>query len=762
MAEVMVPGQRAKGDPPKAETLEDWGSLNTKAQRPAIKPNEFSWVENFMPIGPGNLRTLYGEATAKYTAGVGRTIILHFPYNLGSTSYVAVFLDDGSAVQVRKSDGATTTIGGAGKFYNGGDLPACRQYQSKYLLIGGTVSSNGYWVWDGTSLFGAGTLAPQITLLSSGSGYGSNPTVTLFTNGSGTGTTFSATETGGFVTGVTVTNPGSGFALGDHVQLIFSGGGSDTQARAHATVDSSKGGVTEVNITAGGSAYTNDVHVTFTGGGGSGAAAVVSTATNGVIVGVTVTNPGTGYTSAPVVAFVATGGSGATAVANVTRGQITAITLDAGGSGYTGAPQVVITAPDDTSFPTVQAVATALVSGGAVTGFSITNNGAGYINAGIDLQGGNNAAYATATLMPFGLKANTIETYNNQVWTAQGTTETFSAPNSVSQFSTSSGGGSAPATDSFLRERIVALIQNSGYLYRFGDSSINSISNVQTSTSAVTTFSNQNVDAQVGTAWRDSVVAFGRAIVFANPNGVYALFGGSAEKVSDALDGLFAKASFNTGQNGVTPTAAVATIFGIRVYMLLFTTTDPYTNTLRNILAMWDGQKWFVGSQVATLKFVSPEEIDSLLNAWGTDGTHLYLLFQTATASLTKVFQTKLNARSGVHFFQQVNRGYLVVENNSATAATFNISVDTEKGNGAPVAVTASQTLTFVGAGGVPIQFTGLGGANLNFTVGGLQITGFPLNGYGLMTGWTATTTALDSTVLSIGSIERPEYALNG
>lgn len=758
MAALKIPGQD-EGSEPRVSLIEDWGSLNTKAQRPAIQPNEFSWIENWMPIGHGNLRTLYAEATATYTAGGGKTIILHFPYNLGSVSYVAVFLSDGSAVQVRKSDGATTTIGAAGTFWTtNGDLPACRQYESKYLLIASTKTANSYWVWDGTVLYSSGTLSPQVTIINGGKSYASAPTVTAFF-GSGSGAAFTATVSDGAVVTIIETNPGTGYLEGELPQLIISGGGSDTQARAHATVDATKGGVAQINVTVGGSGYTNDVHITFTGGGGTGAAAVVSTATNGVIVNITVTNPGSGYTSAPTVVFTATGGTGAAAVANVILGQITAITLDSGGTGYTGAPNVVISAPDSDDFPTIQAVATALVSGGAVTGFTIVSNGAGYRTASIELQGGNKAANAIVTLMPFGLQATAIETYGNVVWTSVGTKTTFSAPGSVSDFATRSGGGSVPALDSFLRERIVALQQANGFLYRLADSSINAISNVQTSTTGVTTFNNTNVDAQIGTAWRDSVVAFGRAIVFANPNGVYALYGGAAEKVSDALDGLFAKASFNTGGGGVTPTASVATIFGIRVYMLLFTTTDPYTNSSRNIVAMWDGQKWFCATQTVVLTLISPEEIDSLLTAWGSDGTHLFKMFQTASASLSKVFQTKLSATGGVHLYKQANRGYVVAENNASATSMLNLSIDTEAGIGVANAVSISEFLVFVGSG--VIQFTGAGGAALNFTAGGLQISGFLTSVYGRMLGWTCVSSASDITIISLGIIDR-DYAEYG
>lgn len=758
-SQITLPGQDKESEP-RSTVIEDWGSINTKANRPSIQPNEFAWNQNWMPIGHGNLRTLPGEGTNLYTATGGKTIIYHFPYNLGATNYVAVFLSDGSAVQVRTSDGATTPIGGAGKFYSGGDIPCASQYQAKYLLIGSTVATDAYWVWDGASLFAPGTLAPQVTILNGGTKYTSGPTVTAF-GGSGAGATFSSTVSNGSVTTITPTAPGSGWKLNEHVQLVVSGGGSDTQARCHATIDSTTGGVAAVNVTAGGSAYTGDVHITFSGGGGTGAAAVVSVAQNGVIVAVTVTNPGSGYTSAPTVAFVATAGSGATAVANVVRGQITAITVDSGGSGYTGAPEVVITSPDDTSFPTTQAVATALVSGGVVTGFTITNSGAGYINCGIDLVGGNNAANAEITLMPFGLQATSIETYQNSVWTSVGTKRTFSAPSSISDFSTAAGGGSAPATDSFLRKQVICLKQANGFLYSLADSSINVISNVQTSSTGTTTFNNSNVDAQIGTAWRDSVVSFGRAIVFANPNGVYALYGGAAEKVSDALDGLFANASFNTGQAGVTPTASVATIFGIRVYMLLFTTINPFTGLSQNMLACWDGQKWFTATQTKALTLVANEEINSVLATWGTDGTNLFKLFQAPSASLTKVFQTKLVATPGYNVTKQANRGYMMVENNAGDTNPIVAFFDTEATTAQVASKVISNSLSWTGAGGASLTWTGAGGAALAFSVGGLQIVPFPSATYGQLMGWTVTTVGKDMTLLSLTMLDK-DFAPTG
>lgn len=71
-------------------------------------------------------------------------------------------------------------------------------------------------------------------------------------------------------------------------------------------------GVRRVNVTAGGSGYTSAPTVTFTGGAGTGAAAV-AIVEGGSVVAVLITNRGSGYTSAPTIGFTGGGGTGATA-----------------------------------------------------------------------------------------------------------------------------------------------------------------------------------------------------------------------------------------------------------------------------------------------------------------------------------------------------------------------------------------------------------------------------------------------------------------
>lgn len=76
------------------------------------------------------------------------------------------------------------------------------------------------------------------------------------------------------------------------------------------------GGVTGANITAGGTGYTSAPAVSFTGGGGSGAAATAVIA-KGAVSQIQVTNAGTGYTSAPAISFSGGGGTGAVALPSI-------------------------------------------------------------------------------------------------------------------------------------------------------------------------------------------------------------------------------------------------------------------------------------------------------------------------------------------------------------------------------------------------------------------------------------------------------------
>ncbi len=134
------------------------------------------------------------------------------------------------------------------------------------------------------------------------------------------------------VASLALTSGGSGYT--SRPTISFTGGGGSGAA---ATVTDLKVGSISVNGL-GGTGYTSAPTVTITGGGGSGATA---TATVGGLLrrvtGITVTNPGSGYTARPTVSITGGGGSGATATASMS---VNTLTLTSGGSGYSSPPTV--------------------------------------------------------------------------------------------------------------------------------------------------------------------------------------------------------------------------------------------------------------------------------------------------------------------------------------------------------------------------------------------------------------------------------------
>ncbi|NTV03049.1 MAG: filamentous hemagglutinin N-terminal domain-containing protein, partial [Chlorobiaceae bacterium] len=141
-----------------------------------------------------------------------------------------------------------------------------------------------------------------------------------------------------------------------------------------------------------GSGYSSTPTVTFTGGGGSGATATAMVS-GGLVTDIVVTSAGSGYTSAPTISISGGSGTGATATASALS--LGSIAVGTGGSGYSYAPTVTISGGGGSG-----ATATATVSGGVVTGLTITSAGSGYTSMPtISLSGGNGSgATATGTL----------------------------------------------------------------------------------------------------------------------------------------------------------------------------------------------------------------------------------------------------------------------------------------------------------------------------------------------------------------------------
>lgn len=427
---------------------------------------------------------------------------------------------------------------------------------------------------------------------------------------------------------------------------------------------------------------------------------------------VTITAGGTGYSASFAVTFTGGGGSGAAATATAVAGVVTSVTITNPGTGYTSAPTPVFTA------------------------------------------GGGSGATGTVTFMPSGVSGTAVETYKTRVWIVNGTNLIFSAPSSTTLFAASSGGGITPAQDSFLRQRYTGLKQTGDFLYVFGDSSVISISNPQTSGSPpTTTFNTTTVDSQVGTPYRDSIIGIGRGIIFVNSSGVYSVYGGEAVKLSDDLDGLFASANLPTTGSGVVPVSGVATIFGIRTFMFLIQANDPFTNTLRNVLCMWDplSKKWFIGSQESNITFIAPQILDSVMSVYATDGVNLFKCFSQASSSLVKKGKTKLWSGKSHLIDKQGLAVYGEGITNTSSPYSVSYTIDTEASSSQPFNLGGSGVLTFINNSGGVLNFTNNTSGVLVFTSQGISITGSDQGGfYGKYLGFSFTSQSENYTITSM------------
>lgn len=293
--------------------------LNTKANRTAIQDDEFSWLENAMPIGSGNIKIVAAPSNVANATNVSvtwaNTVTSFTSLNIKLDDYIAAFEQDGRAEYYKIGPKTTGNIAVTGTFSNANVTVA--QWQNERAMI--LDPEKGLFTWDANNTVFVGSVGATV-IQNAGSGYTTAPAVTISApnNPNGVQAVGTATVTGGAVTSITLSEAGTGYNAAPVITLTGGGGTGATVVGSFVTFAN---GTVFCTIQSGGTGFTNAnaVLLTFTGGGGSGANAAVAIA-NGAISQVIMTNPGTGYTSDPTVTVSGGGGSNAaikaTAVVN--------------------------------------------------------------------------------------------------------------------------------------------------------------------------------------------------------------------------------------------------------------------------------------------------------------------------------------------------------------------------------------------------------------------------------------------------------------
>jgi hypothetical protein len=706
--------------------------INTKSNRTAIDETEFSWLENIMPLGYGNLKAL--NAPDSQSVSFGNTVTQLFSVNINNKDYALAFQADGRCEYVDLATNTKGNVAVTSTFSNSGMRVS--QWKSERALI--LDPAKGYYTWNGTNLVFVGSVG-FIGLISGGAGYTEAPAVIISAPNDANGVQATAvctiTQGSGGVKSISVTNIGSGYTSVPDVAISAPNLPGGTQATAAATTLS--GTVVLINVTNAGSGYTTAPSVTITGGGGTSAAAN-STIATGTINAVILTEAGSGYTSPPTVTFTGGGGSGANAVSSLVTFQkgTVSVLITGGGVGYTNASNLSVSISGGGG---ANATATGIISGGQVVQAVMTNPGTGYTNASnitVTITGGG-GSNATAKAI-INLDDNTgVQSFSGRVWIAAGRNVYYSAAGAYSDF-TSVSAGTVSLTDATLRSNIVNLLSANNFLYIFGEDSINVFSDVRVTTAGTTLFTNTNVSASVGTKLPYAIFPYFRSVLFMNDYGVYALVGSTTSKLSDALDTVVENIdySFDVTSGQVLLNNTLCAAFNVRY------TGDSTSG--RFIQMIFFEKKWFVSSQGA-IKHITALPIDGQGLIYGTTGTDLYKLYSNVSATIATTAATALHAMGDPIRDKQALKVGIEATASNAYPFIFNMTVDNE--NRSSPSYTLSSFVTWVNNSNSTISWLNNSSNIVQWGTVGYNLYKTDAQQYGKYLGMTVTSTSPGFTI---------------
>jgi hypothetical protein len=266
-------------------------------------------------------------------------------------------------------------------------------------------------------------------------------------------------------------------------------------------------------------------------------------------------------------------------------------------------------------------------------------------------NGSGNITAVSGTGAP--ANGNAIAVYQNRVWIAQGRLLSWSAPASFSDFTTANGGGSISLIDSTLRSSVQALFAANGYLYIFGTSSIDSISDLYVPTGAsppTPNFTKLNLSAIVGTDQPYSIFVYGRLVLFANKYGAWSLYGTTITSISAPDPNNTYKSSINgtwqyLNQATVISGGQVVTNGLLCAAFLINRANDPIFGS-GPVIAMYQGDaaggKWWFASWPNLTRVVTSfvGNIPALF-AYAS-GSQLVQLFAVTTAAPPAIVTTEM------------------------------------------------------------------------------------------------------------------------
>ena len=390
------------------------------------------------------------------------------------------------------------------------------------------------------------------------------------------------------------------------------------------------------------------------------------------------------------------------------------------------------------------------VVGGVVVGITLLTPGTGFLSTDvitltINAVSGGSGATANGHVWPSVTPSpTTVAVAFGRVWLASTRTLIVTGTGSSTygatydDFQTADASVTTVVGDTDLAHAITVLRYIDGYLYIIGDNSVKFVGGI-TVTSGVTNFTVTPLSSDQGTVYPLTVISYNRLVLFANQVGVFAILGASVQKISDAMDGIFAKADFS-----LPLVSAAVDLRGIRTYLLLLRYNDPAKGS-RTLILGYANQRWFVMNQGTTISAMVPAVLGPQFAADGETVTYAASadgVFQTLAggAAVEYELQTSLTPHGDVIKDKRIIRAG--VGQTIAAPSDLDILIESENSTadvglqeGEPPVLTfvndQNQVLTFVNNSGQPITFVTTGfvlshgaGSNVTGRFIGATVTG--------------------------------------
>ena len=398
----------------------------------------------------------------------------------------------------------------------------------------------------------------------------------------------------------------------------------------------------------------------------------INAAGTGYAVGDTITLTDGSPTTPAIIVVSSIGGSGS----------VTGITLSTGGD-YPGPTNVTLvqTGPSGTVSSTTGSGSGATFTGHMMAiSVNILTRGNGYPTSFLAFD--ENSASHKVTQMDItssGVIGGTaIATYAGRVWIASSRTVYFTDINSYYSFG--GVGGSFTINDAYLHNNITALFSANNYLYIFGDTSIDALSNVTVS-GGVTAFSRINVTTSIGTSVPTSVFGYYRALIFYHKSGFYLLAGATPQRISDKISALVQQI-VSSGANFPLVYGGQVLIQGELCAAFMFTFNDVFTliGGTRSLIALYFRNRWWVASQSnLSMQAMISVSLSGASTAGFWAGNSFYEAFAPTAALGNWLITTKLwDGGSPTHEKQSINAAIAGQWVGLIGSTGITINVDTE------------------------------------------------------------------------------------